>query len=68
MASWLLPPAAVFRFLRRGSNPDDASSDFKYSAGPVNTVGRLLGDLERRVARRRALPFGLSLLATARKA
>lgn len=64
--AWLLPPAAAFRALRRGSDPDRARSDFSFAPAPLNALGSLLGGLEARWLRRADLPFGLSLLALAR--
>jgi len=64
--SWLLPLAWVFRKIRnivgRGDRPDDA-----WLPGPLNRLFSGVATLERRALSGRDLPFGLSLLAVARR-
>lgn len=66
----LLPPIAAVRGLQRlRGRADQAHSDFDLPAGPVNRALHAAFAAEAGViARRRRLPFGVSLLALARPA
>jgi hypothetical protein len=65
----LFPPIALVRLLRRLKPPEEARSDFEVPGGE-GALNRLLGELfglEAAWLRRANLPFGVSLLAVARR-
>ncbi len=66
--AWLVLPAALFRkVLRRRSDASTTRSDFKVQGRLLGVAGRAFGWLETRWLRWLDLPFGLSLLAVARR-
>jgi len=65
--SWLFPPVALVRLLRKGAPVGDAGAEL---ALPPVWMNRALGALfasERHVLRHTGFPFGVSLLALAQK-
>jgi SAM-dependent methyltransferase len=63
----LLPAAAAWRVLHRllPDRAEDARSDVRPVAGPLNAVMRAVLDLESRLLARRNLPWGLSVIGVA---
>lgn len=65
----LFLPAALVRAARRIAAVDRAEPDLSLPPRPVNTLfGRLFGAERHWLGRKRTLPFGLSLVAVARRA
>jgi dolichyl-phosphate beta-glucosyltransferase len=64
--AWLLPVAWVFRKARRLVGRADSADDFPLP-GPLNRLLLGLAALERKILDRVDLPFGLSIVAVARK-
>ena len=65
---FLFPAVLMARMVRRSAaGVDGGKSDFKTRPGPVNSSLAMLFGAERYLLRRLNLPFGVSLLAVARK-
>ena len=66
---FLFPAVLLARLLRRGTaEAQEGQSDFKVVPGPINAFLAGLFGAERFLLRLTNLPFGVSLLAVARKA
>ena len=67
--TWLFPPAAVVRIGNRLLRREDAElrSDLELSSARVDKVLTRVFASERHIVRRHSLPFGVSLLAVARR-
>jgi SAM-dependent methyltransferase len=68
--SWLFPPAAVVRLLRRwlGGEATTAGAELALPPAPLNRLLAALFASERHVLAHGRFPFGVSLIALARKA
>jgi ubiquinone/menaquinone biosynthesis C-methylase UbiE len=61
--SYLVPPAAIKALIERGNSASDLDNNEGGLGGVLSRAARL----ERRILRRRALPFGLSVVVIGRK-
>ena len=66
--TWLFPIAAVVRLLRRCLPAGDAGAELALPPAPVNRLLAAVFASERHLLTRLSLPFGVSLVALARKA
>ncbi len=64
----LFPPAAAVRLLERVRDPGNPAGDMGYEVGPLNEVFTKVFSLEKSLLRRVSFPFGLSVIAVARRA
>lgn len=65
--TWLFPLVAVARLLRKCLPGGDAGAELALPPAPVNALLAMLFASERHLLRRIRLPFGVSLVAQARK-
>lgn len=65
--SWLFPPAALIRLVRRYLPRSSAGADLALPPVPLNALLAILFASERHLLRHMTLPFGVSLLAVAKK-
>jgi SAM-dependent methyltransferase len=65
--TWLFPVAAVVRLLRKCLPKGGAGTELALPPAPLNTLLAKLFASERHLLRHMKLPFGISLLAVARK-
>lgn len=65
--TWLFPVAALVRLVRKCLPKGSAGAELALPPGPINTFLAALFASERYLLRRMKLPFGISLLAVAKK-
>ena len=65
--TWLFPVAALVRLLRKCLPKGDAGTELALPPAPLNALLAMLFASERHLLRHMKLPFGISLLAVAKK-
>ncbi|MBL1277263.1 MAG: class I SAM-dependent methyltransferase [Ectothiorhodospiraceae bacterium] len=65
--TWLFPPAAAVRLVRKVFPKGNAGTELALPPAPLNAMLAMLFASERHLLRHMTLPFGISLLAVAKK-